>query len=131
MLLSKYEENRDSFASIGREAIADSIRAGIPLSANDLINLFGTLSPEAKEKFLKRMVETTDTNTDAEKQKVHEFEIRRENFIRAAEWARYFSEPLIRARIEGRWSDVVEHHYHRHYTEAYLRITGILDHYKG
>ncbi len=36
MLLKKFDENRDTLKQIGREAIAESRRLGLPISARDL-----------------------------------------------------------------------------------------------
>lgn len=38
MLLKKFDENRDTLKQIGREAIAESRRLGLPISARDLQN---------------------------------------------------------------------------------------------
>lgn len=38
MLLKKFDENREALKEIGREAIAESRRLGLPLSARDLEN---------------------------------------------------------------------------------------------
>lgn len=38
MLLKKYDENKDALKEIGREAIAERRRLGLPISAMDLEN---------------------------------------------------------------------------------------------
>lgn len=38
MLLKKYEENKEALKQIGREAIAERRRLGLPISARDLEN---------------------------------------------------------------------------------------------
>lgn len=38
MLLKKYDENKETLMQIGREAIAESRRLGLPISAQDLEN---------------------------------------------------------------------------------------------
>lgn len=38
MLLNKYDENKDALKEIGREAIAERRRLGLPISAKDLDN---------------------------------------------------------------------------------------------
>lgn len=38
MLLKKFDENKKALKQIGREAIAESRRLGLPLSARDLQN---------------------------------------------------------------------------------------------
>lgn len=38
MLLKKFDENKDAQKQIGREAIAESRRLGLPISARDLQN---------------------------------------------------------------------------------------------
>lgn len=38
MLLKKFDENKEALKRIGREAIAESRRSGLPISARDLQN---------------------------------------------------------------------------------------------
>ncbi|MBP2450020.1 hypothetical protein [Rhizobium leguminosarum] len=38
MLLKKYDENKEALKDIGREALAESRRLGLPISAKDLEN---------------------------------------------------------------------------------------------
>jgi hypothetical protein len=38
MLLKKFDENKEALKQIGREAIAESRRLGLPISARDLQN---------------------------------------------------------------------------------------------
>lgn len=38
MLLKKYDENKEALMQIGREAIAERRRLGLPISAKDLAN---------------------------------------------------------------------------------------------
>lgn len=38
MLLKKFDENKEALKQIGREAISDSRRLGLPISARDLEN---------------------------------------------------------------------------------------------
>ncbi|MCV3769015.1 hypothetical protein [Rhizobium sp. TRM95796] len=38
MLLQKYRENKEALMQIGKEALAESRRLGLPLSAKDLEN---------------------------------------------------------------------------------------------
>lgn len=38
MLLKKFDENKEALKQIGREAIAESRRLGLPISARDLKN---------------------------------------------------------------------------------------------
>jgi hypothetical protein len=38
MLLKKFDENKETLKQIGREAIAESRRLGLPISARDLQN---------------------------------------------------------------------------------------------
>lgn len=38
MLLQKYRENKEALKQIGREALAESRRLGLPISAKDLEN---------------------------------------------------------------------------------------------
>lgn len=38
MLLKKYDEHKEALKEIGREAIAESRRLGLPISARDLEN---------------------------------------------------------------------------------------------
>ncbi|MGV1760504.1 hypothetical protein ACQZ6F_27565 [Rhizobium sp. A22-96] len=38
MLLKKYDENKEALKQIGREAIAERRRLGLPISAKDLAN---------------------------------------------------------------------------------------------
>jgi hypothetical protein len=38
MILKKYDENKDALKEIGREAIADSRRLGLPICGRDLEN---------------------------------------------------------------------------------------------
>lgn len=38
MLLQKYRENKEALMQIGREALAESRRLGLPMSAKDLDN---------------------------------------------------------------------------------------------
>lgn len=38
MLLKKYDENKEALKEIGREAIAERRRLGLPISAKDLAN---------------------------------------------------------------------------------------------
>jgi hypothetical protein len=38
MLLKKYDENKEALMQIGREAIAERRRLGLPISAKDLEN---------------------------------------------------------------------------------------------
>ncbi|MBY3141832.1 hypothetical protein HFO65_29160 [Rhizobium laguerreae] len=38
MLLQKYRENKEALKEIGREALAESRRLGLPISAKDLEN---------------------------------------------------------------------------------------------
>lgn len=38
MLLTKFDENKEALKQIGREAIAESRRLGLPISARDLQN---------------------------------------------------------------------------------------------
>ncbi|SCB40632.1 hypothetical protein [Rhizobium hainanense] len=38
MLLQKYHENKEALMQIGKEALAESRRLGLPLSAKDLEN---------------------------------------------------------------------------------------------
>ncbi len=136
MLIKKYEENKEALMSIGREAIAETILNGLPLSAGNLANLFATLSPEEQKKFLETVSKPAPpAKSDEQLKAEHDAEILRQQILvsyrRCAEIVYDFNKALVTARIEGRWDDVVEHHYHRHYTEAFLRHTGALNHYLG
>lgn len=75
--------------------------------------------------------ELTTTKADTTNVNTRSRDIYDSNYAICEELVRNSHKRLIDARIEGRWADVVEGPYHRHYTEALLRRRGVLPHYTG
>lgn len=112
---------------IGREAIADTIRSGSELTANELVALFEAMSPTERTKAIELISGERPVTTEEPARPKTDIA----GYAICAELVREMHGKLIAARIEGRWEAVVEHFYHAHYTRAYLRRTGAIPHYLG